>query len=300
MSVQIGVDVGGTFTDISALIDGRLFRAKAYSTKDVTTGIVDAIARLCDTSHVDERSLLSAVDKFVLGNTIVTNAIDEERWSEVGLLTTAGFRDTLRIGRCARGPGRDPHQYRPRPELVKRLNIKEIHERVDTHGAVLAEAADDEILDSVRSLIDNGVKAIAVSFLWSFRNPSNERNVAAVLRREYPEIPFTLSSDLAPVFREYERTVTTVLDAGVKPIVAGHFESLASMLKSRGLAAEIKIMQVDGGFVSLGEAMRAPIKMFNSGPAGGSKVRADWAPRWEPAESLRVTWAGQATMPRSS
>ncbi|MEM5299703.1 hydantoinase/oxoprolinase family protein [Burkholderia sp. JPY481] len=269
MPVQIGVDVGGTFTDISALINGQLFRAKAYSTKDVTTGIVDVIAKLCNAAKIDESDLLSRVDKFVLGNTIVTNAIDEERWAKVGLLTTYGFRDSLRIGRCARGPGRDPHQYRPRPEIVERACIEELLERVDAHGTVLSAVAEDDVRAAMDRLMQRGVQAVAVSFLWSFRNPQNENAVGSIIERDFPGVPYTLSSDLAPVFREYERTVTTVLDAGVKPIVANHFESLAATLKSRGLATDIKIMQVDGGFVSLGEAMRAPIKMFNSGPAGG-------------------------------
>lgn len=269
MAIQIGVDVGGTFTDISAAVNGRLLRAKAYSTRDVTTGICDVIAKLCALAGLDERTLLGQVDKFVLGNTVVTNAIDEEKLGRVALLTTAGFRDTLRIGRSARGPARDPHLIRQRRELVRRSDIFEIHERVDKNGVLLVAADPDEIREAIRQAMARGITAVAVSFLWSFRNGASENLVARILDEEFPDLPYTLSSRLAPVFREYERTVTTVLDAAVKPIVANHFATLGRTLRERGLETALKIMQVDGGFVSIAEALKAPIKMFNSGPVGG-------------------------------
>lgn len=269
MTVKIGIDVGGTFTDAAATVDGKLIKAKSYSTKDVTTGILNVLEVLARNVGMEVTALLPQVEKFILGNTVVTNAIDEARLRPVGLLTTAGFRDTLQIARSARSRSRDSHEMHPRPEIVPRRNIIELHERVDSAGTVLREVREDEVIRAVQRLVEQGAEAVAVCLLWSPRNPHNEAIVGRLIRSRFPQLPVSVSSELVPIYREYERTVTTVLDAAVKPIVADHFDTLAAALSERGLASQIKIMQVDGGFVSIDEATKAPIKMFNSGPAGG-------------------------------
>jgi N-methylhydantoinase A len=269
MGIEVGVDVGGTFTDAAVAAGGEVVRAKANSTKDVTSGILDALSRVRQQLELGEDEFFAAIEKFVLGNTIVTNAIDELRFPAVGLLTTAGFKDTLRIARSARGPSRDAHRHTAPPELVRRDRILEVAERVDVDGRVLREGDRDALRAAIQRLLDDGVEALAVCFLWSFKNPVNERLAAQVARELAPELPITLSSELAPVYREYERMVTTVLDAACKPIVARHFDDLEAALRERGLRGGVKLMQVDGGFVSVAEAAKAPIKMFNSGPVGG-------------------------------
>lgn len=269
MRIEVGVDVGGTFTDAVVAADGELIRAKAYSTRDVTGGILDVLSRARQQLELDEPTFFGAIDKFVLGNTIVTNVIDELRFPHVGLLTTAGFKDTLRIARSARGPSRDAHANVPPPEIVARERIAEIVERVDVNGDVLAAVDADAARAAVTALLDAGAEAIAICFLWSFKNPANEQAVAEVVRELAPDLPLTLSSELAPVYREYERMVTTALDAACKPVVASHFQELDAALRERGLASGLKLMQVDGGFLSVTEAGKTPIKMFNSGPVGG-------------------------------
>jgi len=269
MEIEVGVDVGGTFTDAAVAAGGEVVRAKAYSTKDVTGGILDVLSRIREQLELDEATFFASVSKFVLGNTIVTNVIDELRFPAVGLLTTAGFKDTLRIARSNRGPSRDGHVQAPPPEIVARESIVEVAERVDANGTVLSAVDREALKAQVQELVERGVSAIAVCFLWSFKNDANERVAAEVIAEVAPELPFTLSSELAPVYREYERTVTTVLDAACKPVVAGHFHELEAALAERGLTAPVKLMQVDGGFVSVGEAAKTPIKMFNSGPVGG-------------------------------
>jgi N-methylhydantoinase A len=269
MGIEVGVDVGGTFTDAAVAANGEVVRAKAYSTKDVTGGILDALSRVRQQLELGEDEFFAAIEKFVLGNTIVTNVIDERRFPAVGLLTTAGFKDTLRIARSARGPSRDAHRHTAPPELVRRDRILEVTERVDVDGRVLREADRGAVRAAVEQLLGDGVQAIAVCLLWSFKNPVNEQIVADVVRELAPELPITLSSELAPVYREYERMVTTVLDAACKPVVARHFDELEAALRERGLRGGVKLMQVDGGFVSVAEAAKAPIKMFNSGPVGG-------------------------------
>jgi len=271
MGIQVGVDVGGTFTDAAVAAEGEVVRAKAASTRDVTGGILDALSRVRQQLELSEVEFFASIDKFVLGNTIVTNVIDELRFPQVGLLTTAGFKDTLRIARSARGPSRDAHQHTAPPELVRRDRIVEVAERVDVSGDVLRQADPDELRAGVQRLLDSGVDAIAVCFLWSFKNPVNERAAADVVGELAPGLPLTLSCELAPVYREYERMVTTVLDAACKPVVATHFDELQTALVERGLRVGVKLMQVDGGFVSVAEAAKAPIKMFNSGPVGGAE-----------------------------
>jgi N-methylhydantoinase A len=269
MTLHVGIDVGGTFTDAVAIRDGEAFRGKAFSTDDVTTGILGAIRVLEERMGVGENGFLPDVDRFVLGNTIVTNAIDELKFAQPGLLTTRGFRDILRIARSARGEERDPHVMRPRPDIVDRSRIVEVSERVDAHGTVLVPLTEEEISAAVDEVVASGAESVAVCLLWSFRNAAHERAIGDYLDKHHPHIPYTLSSELTPVYREYERMVTTVLDAGVKPLVAKHFDELAEELSRRGLTTRVQIMQVHGGFLSVTETGKAPIAMFNSGPVGG-------------------------------
>ncbi|MBK1787597.1 hydantoinase/oxoprolinase family protein [Prauserella cavernicola] len=269
MTLHVGIDVGGTFTDAVAIVDGRAIRGKAFSTKDVTTGILGALGVLQERAGLTEADFFAAVDRFVLGNTIVTNAVDEQKYAAVGLLTTQGFRDTLRIARSARTDERDPHDMAAPPDIVERRRIVEVAERVDAHGTVLVPLSDDAIAGAVDSVLAAGAEAIAVCLLWSFRNAAHEKAIGQYLDKHHPDLPYTLSSELTPVYREYERMVTTALDAAVKPLVASHFDQLAAELRSRGLRARVQIMQVHGGFLSVEETGKAPISMFNSGPVGG-------------------------------
>ncbi|GAA3569110.1 hypothetical protein GCM10022222_61590 [Amycolatopsis ultiminotia] len=269
MTLHVGIDVGGTFTDAVAIADGRAIRGKAFSTKDVTTGILGALAVLRERAGMAEDEFFAAVDRFVLGNTIVTNAVDEQKYAAVGLLSTQGFRDTLRIARSARTDERDPHEMAAPPDIVQRRRIVEVPERIDAHGAVLVPLTEDAIAAAVDGVLATGAETIAVCLLWSFRNAAHERAIGEYLDKHHPDVPYTLSSSLTPVYREYERMVTTSLDAAVKPIVASHFEHLAHELRHKGLRARVQIMQVHGGFLSVEETGKAPISMFNSGPVGG-------------------------------
>ncbi|OUZ12286.1 5-oxoprolinase [Aeromicrobium sp. PE09-221] len=269
MTLHVGIDVGGTFTDAVALSDGRAFRAKAFSTKDVTTGILAALDVLRERIGRTQDDFIASIDRFVLGNTIVTNAVDEQKYAPVALLTTTGFRDTLRIARSARTDERDPHAMGPPQEVVERRRILEVDERVDARGTVLVPLAQEQIKLAVDEAIATGAEAIAVCLLWSFRNPAHEEAIGRYLDANHPDLPYTLSSSLTPVYREYERMVTTALDAAVKPLVATHFHELAARLAEAGLRTPVQIMQVHGGFLSVEETSKAPISMFNSGPVGG-------------------------------
>src|SRR5262249_26064957 len=158
---------------------------------------------------------------------------------------------------------------RPYPHPVDRRNIREVVERVDAHGAIVVGLDEQQAIREIDVLAQAGVQAIAVCLLWSFREPAHERRIAELVRERHPHIPASLSCELTPVYREYERMVTTVLDAAVKPLVAHHFEDLERRLREAGLSVTAQIMQVHGGFLSFRETAKAPINMFNSGPVGG-------------------------------
>ena len=269
MAIHVGIDVGGTFTDAVAITEQGSVRGKSLSTADVTGGIAGALAVLQDRMGLTGPEFFAQTERFVLGNTIVTNAIDQLRFAKVGLLTTSGFKDTLRIARSARGDERDPHDLKPHPSPVQRRHILEVPERVDAHGNIVVPVDLDIVRSHIDDLVASGVEAIAVCLLWSFRNPDHERAIGDLIAELHPDLPFTLSCELTPVYREYERMVTTVLDAAVKPIVADHFVQLEQRLLDEGLKVRPQIMQVHGGFLSISETAKAPINMFNSGPVGG-------------------------------
>lgn len=269
MTLHVGIDVGGTFTDAVALDDGHAYTAKAFSTRDVTTGILKALEVLRGRLGRSESEFVPEIERFVLGNTIVTNAVDEQKYAPVALLTTAGFRDTLRIARSARTDERDPHAMTSPPDVVQRRRIVEVPERIDTQGSVLLELTEEAVGTAVESALATGAESIAVCLLWSFRNSAHEEAIAHYLDEHHPGVPYTLSSRLTPVYREYERMVTTTLDAAVKPLVTEHFRELDAQLKTAGLQTPVQIMQVHGGFLSVEETSKAPISMFNSGPVGG-------------------------------
>src|SRR5690606_27531930 len=188
MALHVGSDVGGTFTDAVAIVDGRVIRGKAFSTKDVTTGILGALDVLRDRVGMTEEEFFPAVDRFVLGNTIVTNAVDEQKYAAVGLLTTQGFRDTLRIARSARTDERDPHKMTPPPDIVDRRRIVEVPERIDAHGNVLVPLTEEAIGEAVEKVLATGAEAIAVCLLWSFRNSAHEEAIGAYLDAHHPDI----------------------------------------------------------------------------------------------------------------
>ncbi|MCQ0021034.1 hydantoinase/oxoprolinase N-terminal domain-containing protein [Actinomadura madurae] len=178
MALHVGIDVGGTFTDAVAIVDGRVIRGKAFSTKDVTTGILGALDVLRDRVGMAEAEFFAAVDRFVLGNTIVTNAVDEQKYAAVGLLTTQGFRDTLRIARSARTDERDPHKMSAPPDIVERRRIVEVAERVDAHGEVLVPLTEDAIAAAVDAVLAAARKRSRSACCGRSATPSTNRRSA--------------------------------------------------------------------------------------------------------------------------
>jgi N-methylhydantoinase A len=266
--LQIGVDIGGTFTDIVALDgDGRLTLTKVPSTpKDLLDGIASALARVLALAGAGPE----AVERFIHGTTVATNAVLEQKGAVTAVLATAGFEDVLELGRQKRARMYDLDMDGETPTfLAPRRRRVGIRERVDARGQVLQALDEDQVRAAVARLRAQGVQAIAVAYLFSFVNPAHERRTRELVRETAPEISVSLSSEVDPTFREYERTCVTAFDAYLGPVVKRYLAGLAERLRGLGVAAPPLIMRSRGGIVSAALAAEQPVTLFLSGPAGG-------------------------------
>ena len=271
----IGIDVGGTFTDLLAYDEGegRLLSAKVASMPGAQwQGVLDALESL----EIE----LSTIRVFVHGTTIATNALLEQKGAKTALVTTGGFRDVLEIGKGRRLTGGlfDTTWQRPVP-LVPRDRRHEIGERIDAEGRVLAAPSVGVVERLAEALRIQGVEAVAVAFVNSYRNSENERTVAQELRSRLDGIPITESAALIPERGEFERTSTAVLNAYLTPVMVRYLDKLSGVVKERGVRAPITIMGSNGGAMMLDEAAGRCAGTFLSGPVGGGSVCARHRPK---------------------
>ena len=266
--MQIGVDIGGTFTDIVALDrEGRLVLTKVPTTpKDLLEGITIAVRRVLALAGAPA----SGVDRFIHGTTVATNAVLEQKGAVTAVLTTEGFEDVLELGRQKRSRMYDLDMDPETPTFIaprrRRLGIRE---RLDARGAVLTPLDEDQVRTAVKALRRDGVQAIAVCYLFSFVNPAHERRTREICHEMAPEISVSLSSEVDPTFREYERLCVTAFDAYLGPVVKRYLAGLGEALRGLGIASVPLVMRSRGGIVSAGLAARQPVTLFLSGPAGG-------------------------------
>jgi N-methylhydantoinase A/oxoprolinase/acetone carboxylase beta subunit len=266
--VQIGVDIGGTFTDIVALDEkGRLSLTKVPSTpKDLLEGIAAAVTRVLSLAGARP----AEVERFIHGTTVATNAILEQKGAVTAVLTTEGFEDVLELGRMKRSRmydlGMDPEVPTFLAPRRRRLGIPE---RLDARGNVLVPLDEAAVAQAVETLRAQGVQAVAVCYLFSFVNPAHERRTREIIAALAPELSVSLSSDVDPTFREYERLCVTAFDAYLGPVVKRYLAGLAATLRELGVRGVPLIMRSRGGIVSAALAAQQPVTLFLSGPAGG-------------------------------
>ncbi|WP_301587642.1 hydantoinase/oxoprolinase family protein [Sabulicella glaciei] len=267
---RIGIDIGGTFTDIVVVgAAGRLLAHKAPSTpEDRTIGVLDAIAGAARALGRDTETLLRDTDLLVHGSTVATNTLLEGKGARVGLLTTEGFRDTLEIRRGLRREVWDHRTPFPPPLVPRRLRLG-IGERIGAAGEVLKPLDRESVVRAVEMLRAGGVEAIAICFLNSFRNPAHEQACRAVIQEIWPEIWISCSSDIAPIMGEYERSASVVANAYVGPRVAPYLRALEARLSGLGLRRPLLIVQSNGGALNVAEVAHQPVQMVLSGPAAG-------------------------------
>ncbi len=270
---RIGIDIGGTFTDVVvARDDGSIVRDKALTTPaDYTDGIVAALERAASHAGGSVAEILAETENIVNGTTVVTNAIAQLRGRKVGLLTTRGFKQQIHIHRGARQIQLDLQKDIPPPEIVRLRTVAEIDERVDKRGNVLVPLDVEQVKAAVRELVEReGIEALAICFLWSFRYLEHERLAGAAVKELYPDMFVTLSSEIYPRIREYERMNTAVLNSFVSEGVESYISRLTERLGAFGLPeGRITFMQSLGGQLSAEEGIREPIQLTHSGPVGG-------------------------------
>jgi N-methylhydantoinase A len=278
---RVGVDIGGTFTDVVVADDaGDLVRAKALTTPaDYTEGVTAAIGNAAAELGIEVEALMSDCAGFVNGTTVVTNSIAQGEGRRVGLLTTRGFKQSIYIHRGIREIQLDLQKETRPPDIVRQRHVAEIDERVDKAGEVLVELNEDDVRREVRRLVEEeGVEAIAVCFLWSFRHPHHERRAGEIIAELYPDLFVSLSCDVYPRIREYERMNTAVLNAFVSAGAETYIGRLTDKAAELGLpAGRTSFMQSLGGHISGREAMDQPIQLSHSGPVGGVVAAGQFA-----------------------
>src|SRR5919106_5393998 len=252
MSFLVGIDIGGTFTDC-AIVDraGKLLATKVPSTpEDFSRGMMDALGAGAQALGIELERFCRDIALLSHGTTVGTNTIIQKKGAKVGLITTRGHEDAIHIMRGSRGyGGRDirkvvhfPETSKPQPIVPKRL-IRGVSERVDCFGHVVVALNEPEAQAAVRSLLEESVEAIAICFLWSFRNPAHEHKVRETVQRLAPAVFVTCSFDIAPKWGEYERVTATALNAYLGPVMSGYLYKLNSSLKNLGYRHGLQITQ---------------------------------------------------------
>jgi N-methylhydantoinase A len=265
-SARVGVDIGGTFTDVVLLgEDGSVLTRKLLTTPDdYGRAVVDGVRGLLEQGGLDA----SGLREIVHGTTVATNAVVELSGAPTGLITTRGFRDVLEIRRI-RSPELYNLFYRKPPPLVPRRHRLEVDERIDHTGAVVRPLDLDATERALERLVADGITSVAVCFLNSYANPAHEQAVGELARRRFPALELSLSSDVLPEIREYERTSTAVINAYLKPVMRSYLRALAAELSRATIRAPLLIMQSNGGIMTAEAAEERPIHIVESGPAAG-------------------------------
>ncbi|CAB4870455.1 unannotated protein [freshwater metagenome] len=278
MSYVCGVDIGGTFTDAVVLDpDGRIHLGKRSSTPPgFEDGFFDALSAAAEAAGLGLEDLLARTSHVIHGTTVATNAMVQLNGAKVGLITTRGHRDVLPMMRSiGRVKGRSVEEIvrlsasrKPEP-IVPRSRIEEVDERVDSKGEVVVRLDEDGAREAIRRLVDAEVEAIAISFLWSFINPSHELRVRELVEEMAPDLFVTTSSELVPKWGEYERTAAVAINAFVGPTTAAYINRMTGRLADLGYDRPLYIVECAGGVLPAEAAAEDPVLLLGSGPVGG-------------------------------
>jgi N-methylhydantoinase A len=289
MSYRLGIDVGGTFTDlVLALPSGDTLTRKVLSaTDDYATAMIAGTLELLEAAGIGA----DAIDEVLHGTTVATNAILERRGAPTGLLTTDGFRDVLEIGRLRLARLYDIDFERPAP-LVPRRWRQTVTERLDYLGEELVELDPATVHAAMDRFIAEGVRSVAICLIHAYADPRHERAVAAIVRERAPGMAVTLSSELLPEVREFERTSTTVTNAYVLPVMDQYLGRLEDELATLGSDAPILVMQSNGGVMTSAEGRRRPVHVIESGPAAGVIAAAALARRIGRPNAISIDMGG--------
>ncbi|MGI9332578.1 MAG: hydantoinase B/oxoprolinase family protein [Gammaproteobacteria bacterium] len=269
---RVAFDIGGTFTDF-VLVDadgGAMQLHKCLTTPaDPAIGVLQGLSDLLANAGLE----LSEIGHLVHGTTLVTNAIIERNGAKLALLTTRGLRDVLEMGHEQRYDIHDLFLQFPEPLVPRALRL-EVDERMSRDGEVVVALDQDQVRAALATLIERGIDAIAVCFLHAYKNPAHEREVRDLITRTYPQLAVSISSDVQPELREYERTSTTAANAYVQPLVAHYVDRLVEAFEAQGFYGRFHLVQSSGGLISPSGAISFPVRLLESGPAGGGQASA--------------------------
>lgn len=269
MGYRLGVDVGGTFTDLLLLNEdsGGFWRHKTPSTpQDSSEGVMNGVGAVCAAAGIGA----SDIDLFLHGTTVATNAVLEGKGARVGLVTTDGYRQVMQIARSLVPGGLAAWIVWPKPQPLARLeDTVEIKGRMDAQGREIRSLDEADVRAKLESLKRQGVEAITVSLMNGYLNGAHELRVAELAREVIPDAPVSLSHQVLPEMQEYERTLTTVANAAVRPIVSRYVHSLREKLRALDMQGRIALLRSDGGLMSSEKSEEHPVALLMSGPAGG-------------------------------
>jgi N-methylhydantoinase A len=268
-SYRLGVDVGGTFTDL-LLIDegtGKTFSAKVPSTpQDQSIGVLNGLTRVCELAGVEP----SRIGHVMHGTTVATNTVLTSTGAKVGLITTKGYRHVLQIARSFVPGGLGGWvSFNKTPPLAPLELTIEAHERMNPDGGVHAPLDEAQLSKDLAVLKAGGVEAVTVSLINAYSNGEHERQVRKIVERELPGVPVSISSEVIPEMGEYERAETTVVNSYVRPVVSRYLENLKARVSAAGQDVKLHVLRSDGGLASIDGATHAPVNLLMSGPAGG-------------------------------
>ncbi|NBT31663.1 MAG: hydantoinase/oxoprolinase family protein, partial [Rhodobacteraceae bacterium] len=275
-SVRLGVDIGGTFTDVVLEIGKDVFTTKVLTTYVAPeNAIIDGMAQVCAKAGINP----SQIGQIIHGTTLATNALIERRGAKTALITTAGFRDVIEMRTESRFEQYDLNLTLPEP-LLPRQRRYTVTERIDATGAVLIPLQRAEVETLVDELAAAGYESIAVGTIHSYLNDVHERLIRDVLAERMPNAMVSLSSEVSPQMREYERFNTVVANAYIKPLMKSYLGRLEGRLRAEGVTCNIFLMHSGGGIISLESAAEFPVRLVESGPAGGAVFAANIAARY--------------------
>ncbi len=270
---RVGVDIGGTFTDVALEHAGGMATCKVLTNySQPEQAILDGVRQAADLAGID----VSEIAQVIHGTTLVTNALIERRGAKLAFVTTDGFRDVVEMRSENRFEQYDLNLQLPQP-LVSRPHRYTVKERVAAEGVVLLPLNAEDVSDLVTRIVEGGYEAVAIGFMHAYANPAHERAVAAALKEAKPDLSISLSSVVSPQMREFERFNTVIANAYVQPQVADYLGRLVTRLRDIGIDAPVFMMHSGGGLISVETAMEQPVRLLESGPAGGAIFAADFA-----------------------
>jgi N-methylhydantoinase A len=267
---KIGVDVGGTFTDLVYTNGaGFLQVVKTLTTpENQAIGVLSGIGRIAAKEHLSVRELLADTELLIHGTTVATNTMLEFNGALTGLITTEGFRDDIEIRRGYKERIFNPRHRSPIP-IARRRHRLTVHERIDREGNVLVPLDEEEVRERVQELKGAGIESIAVCLFFGFLNPTHEKKIADVIRQVHPDAFISLSHEVLPQIREFERVSTTLVNAYTCPKLKRYLERLEDELKANGFESELFVMLSNGGIMNADYAGNFSVYSLFSGPAGG-------------------------------